>query len=84
MFSNSEHKRLCYFFNIEAGKPDTTARINASPATTHVPEEVISRLGQNFDQLIRAIETRCPDLKVRESWNTTQKWSRSPLRKCAE
>ena len=84
MFSNSEHRRLCHFLNIEAVKPNTTARINASPATTCVPEEVMSRLGRHFGQLIKDVDTRCPELRVREFWKTTEKWSRSPLRNDAK
>ena len=80
MFSNSEHRRLCHFLNIEAVKPNTTARINASPATTCVPEEVMSRLGRHFGQLIKDVDTRCPELRVREFWKTTEKWSQSPFR----
>ena len=75
MFSDSEHNRLCNFLKIKIEKPNTSEKINASPATTRVPDDVMVRLGMHFAPLVEAVDTRCPDLKVKELWKTTQKWS---------
>ena len=75
MFSDSEHNRLCNFLKIKIEKPNTSERINASPATTHVPDDVMIRLGKHFAPLVEAVDTRCPDLNVKELWETTQTWS---------
>ncbi|GIS13428.1 MAG: hypothetical protein CM15mP116_00110 [Synechococcus sp.] len=75
MFSDSEHNSLCKFLKIKTEKPNTSERINASPATTRVPDDVMVRLGKHFAPLVEAVDTRCPDLKVKEHWKTTQKWS---------
>ena len=75
MFSDIEHNRLCNFLKIKAEKPNTSERVNASPATTRVPNDVMDRLGKHFAPLVEAVDARCPDLKVKEYWKTTQKWS---------
>ena len=75
MFSYSEHNRLCKFLKVKMEKPNTSERINASPASTSVPEDVMIRLGKHFAPLVEAVDARCPDLKVKEHWKTTQTWS---------
>ena len=75
MFSDIEHNRLCDFLKIKAEKPNTSERVNASPATTRMPNDVMDRLGKHFAPLVEAVDARCPDLKVKEYWKTTQKWS---------
>ena len=75
MFSNSEYNRLCNFLDIKMDIPNTSERINASPATTRVPDDVMIQLGKHFAPLVEAVDTRCPDLMVRERWKTAQQWS---------
>ena len=75
MSSNSEHNLLCNFLKIKTEKSNTSERINASTATTHVPDDVMVRLGMHFAPLVEAVDTRCTYLKEKELWETTQKWS---------
>ena len=75
MFSDKEHNSLCKFLKIKMEEPNTSQRINASPATTRVPDDVMVRLGKHFAPLVEAVDARCPGLKVKEHWKTTQKWS---------
>ena len=75
MFSDKEHNSLCKFLKIKIEEPNTSQRINASLATTCVPDDVMVRLGKHFAPLVEAVDARCSGLKVKEDWKTTQKWS---------
>ena len=76
MLSDKEHNSLCKFLKIKMEESNTSQRINASPATTCVPDDLMVRLGKHFAPLVEAVDARCPGLKVKEHWKTTQKWSR--------
>ena len=54
-------------------KTNTGKRINASPVPTTTPEVVLIKHGIHFDPLTEALDTRCPELKVKEQWETTQR-----------
>ena len=75
MFSPGEHNQLCNFLQISGQKSNLNQRINSSPATTYVPEDVLMRLGNHFAPLVEAVDIRCPNLKVKEHWKTTQRWA---------
>ena len=79
MSSNNEHNLLCNFLKIKTEKSNTSERINASTATTHAPDDVMVRPDKHFAPLVEAVDTRCPDLRAKELWKTTQTWSRDPL-----
>ena len=74
MFLPSEHNRLCNFLQIREQESNMTKRVNSSPATTVVPEDVLIRLGNYFAPLVEEVGVRCPALQVKEHWKTTQRW----------
>ena len=79
MSSNSEHNLLCNFLTIKTEKPNISESINTSTTTTHVPDDAMVRPDKHFAPLVEAVDTRSPDLSVKELWKTTQTWSRDPL-----
>tara|TARA_B100001057_G_C22674315_1_gene881208 strand:+ start:8 stop:847 length:840 start_codon:yes stop_codon:yes gene_type:complete len=74
MFLTSEHNQLCNFLQISGQESNMTMRVNSSPATTVVPEDVLIRLGNHFAPLVEEVDVRCPALQVKEHWKTTQRW----------
>ncbi|AII47865.1 hypothetical protein KR52_01640 [Synechococcus sp. KORDI-52] len=77
LFTADNHRALCRYLGIPEQIPDWSHRVNASQATASVPPELLQRLSQHFDPLVKAVQDRCPDLKVEEQWATAMTWRES-------
>ena len=74
LFTPAAHRELCGYLGIPEQIPDMSQRVNASHATTSVPQEVLQRLGRHFTPLVAAVKKRCPDLRVEQHWATAMSW----------
>ena len=74
LFTAATHRELCRYLGIPEQIPDVSQRVNASQATTSVPQEVLQRLGRHFSPLVAAVQKRCPDLAVEQHWATAMTW----------
>ena len=74
LFAPAAHRELCGYLGIPEQIPDMSQRVNASHATTSVPQEVLQRLGRHFTPLVAAVQKRCPDLRVEQHWATAMSW----------
>ena len=77
LFTEANHRALCHCLGIPEQIPDRSHRVNASQATTSVPPELLQRLSQHFTPLVRAVQERCPELKVEQHWGTAMSWQES-------
>ena len=41
------------------------------------PQALLQRLSQHFTPLVRAVQERCPELKVEQHWGTAMSWQES-------
>ena len=74
LFTADIHRALCRCLNIPEQPPDGSHRVNASEATTEVPQGVLQRLGRHFAPLVTAVQDRCPALNVEQHWATAMTW----------
>ena len=74
LFTAATHRELCRHLGIPEQIPDLSHRVNASQATTDVPQGVLQRLGRHFAPLVTAVQDRCPVLKIEQHWATAMTW----------
>ena len=74
LFTAANHCDLCRCLCIPEQIPELSHRVNASQATTEVPQGVLQRLGRHFAPLVMAVQDRCPALNVEQHWATAMTW----------